>query len=268
MSALLLLALLGAEPLPYEAVVPDGATAAMLVTVQAGDAFAFDVSPDGQPVIARGDTFAPLKDRPERAVAAFRVAGVDAGAMAFTADGALLVVSGRALGVVTANGFRRLVALPADGMRLVAAGPGEVLAFAGEHLYRVTAKGRVEHLLQAPAPIDAVAADATRIVVAVGRAVIELGARGPELLVQVPSRLTGLAFGPGGGLFAASASGVEWLANGKRAPVISGKGGALRVRGDALYVLFEDEGLLKVAPLDGFVGYGERLDAALAGGRP
>lgn len=268
MSALLLLALLGAEPRPYEAVVPDGVTAAMLVNVQDGDAFAFDVSPDGQPVFAHGDTFAPLKDRPERPAAPFRVAGVDAGAIAFTADGALLVVSGRALGVVSASGFRKLVTLPADGMRLVAAGPGQVLLFAGEHLYRFTAKGRVEHLLQAPAPIDAVAADATRIVVAVGRAVIELGARGPQLVAQVPNRLTGLAFGPGGGLLAASASGVDWLANGKRAPVISGKGGTVRVQGDALYVLFEDEGLLKVAPLDGFAGYGDRLDAALAGGRP
>lgn len=265
MMALLAAVLCAASP--PDAVVPEGVTAAMLTPLEAPGPWAFDVALDGQPVLARGDTFVPVKDRPERTLPTFRLAGVNVGAIAFTADGALLVVSGRALGVVSAAGFKKLVDLPADGMRLAAAGPKQVLLFAGVHLYRYTAGGRVEHLLEAPAPIDAVAADATRIVLATGRAVVELTGGAPKLLVATPARLTALALAPRGALFAASTKGIDWVANGRRYPFMA-KGGEVRVRGNELFVLLEGEGLLKVAPLEGFARYGERVDAVLDGGRP
>ncbi len=269
MSPALLLGLLcAAAPQPYEAVVPDGVSAALLVPLDGPGPWAFDVAPDGQPMLAKGDTFAPVKDRPERTLPTFRVAGVDAGAIAFAADGALLVVSGRALGVVSAGGFKKLADLPAEGLRLAAAGPKQVLLFGGEHLYRYTAGGRVEHLLHAQAPIDAAASDGTRIVLATGNAVVALEQGALSLVVETPTRLTCLALAPRGGLFLASAAGIDWAARGRRYPFVKGKGGAVRVRGNELFVLFPGEGVLKVAPLDGFARYGERLDAALDGGRP
>ena len=271
MSALLMVALWCAAtppPQPAEGVVPAG-TVVGLVSPLTGEApYAFDVAPDGQPVLARGDTFVPVKDRPERSLPTFSVAGVDAGAIAFTADGALLVVSGRVLGVVSARGFQKLADLPADGLRLAAAGPKEVLLFGGGHLYRFSAGGRVEHLLESPVPIDAVAADGARTLLATGNAVVALEAGGLSVVVELPSRAVSLALAPRGGFFVSTGSGVDWVSRGRRYPFLKGRGGQVRVTGNELFVLFPREGLYKVAPLDGFAAYGARVDALLDGGVP
>ncbi len=250
-----------------EAVVPPGATAAFLVTLDGGAPFVFALSPDGQPVLARGDTFTPVKDRPERTLPTFRVTGVVAESMTFTADGALLVVSGKGLGVVGAGGFQKLVDLPVERMRVVAAGPGQALLVEGADLFRFTRGGQVEHVLRAPEPIGAVASDGERTVVAIGLALVELTGAEPRLLAAMPERVTSLALAPRGALIASSASRIDWVSEGKCTPFVKGRGGEVQVRGGDLFVLFPDEGLLKVSPLEAFSAYARRLDERHEGGR-
>lgn len=245
-----------------QALGPPGLTATLLVPLDGGAAYAFDVSPEGQPVLARNDLFVPIVDRDGRPSEPFRVAGVQVESVAFTTEGALLVVSGKRLGVVTKEGLRPLVELPEPKMQLAAAGPREVWVWSARDLYRLRAGGTLEHVLQVPEVIGAVASDGKRTVVAVGHALLELAEEGPRLLASAPAPVTSLALAPGGALVCASARGLGWVSGGRWFPFARGGGATVRVRGTALMVLWPDEGLVRLWPVGAFDVWAQHLEQA------
>lgn len=221
-----------------------------------------------RPVLLLGDLFVPL--RADAAVAPpppFRFGNVprvdDA---TWTEDGVLLVVSDRALGVATPEGFVPIVELPASGMRVVPAEPGRCWLFGGEgdfrrRLFLYDKMGTVAPFLAAPGPIAAVAGTAERVYVATGGALLRVTpGESAVLLYRGAEPIRAVAAAGDVGIFFTTAHGVFFLREGGASFRILDEGADdVHVRGDVLLLLFDGVGVVRGSPVSSF--------ATLAGGR-
>ncbi|MHB8874292.1 MAG: hypothetical protein ACYC8T_11445 [Myxococcaceae bacterium] len=265
------LSLLAGSPRPYQAMFPSAAEAGFIFNVDPalqGRALAFDVGPGGQPFIASGQVVFPVNDRPERKLPPFRLSGVSRiDALGFTADGALLVISGTTLGAATPKGFRMLASLPAEKMHLSTGSAQQTYVWGGESVYALSRGGKVEHLVRTPEVIEALAGDGARLVLSTEGALLELKGTGePRLFAVLPSPARSLALAPGGALFYSTDFEVGYLsAAGRRYPFVKGKGAQVRVAGTELFLFFEDEGILRCSPVESFAAMALAIDQASAG---
>lgn len=273
MIATLSLLLLSAAPVPWEGVFPSAAQAGFIFKLDdalAGRRFAFDVSPAGHPFIASDQVIFPINDRPTRQLPPFKLSGVGPiDELGFTRDGALLLISGKTLGAATPKGFRVLATLPRERMHLATGSEQETWIWGGESIFSLARGGKIEHLVQAPSVIEALAGDGPRLVFATQGAVLELlGTGEPKLLAVLPGAARSLALAPGGALFYSTDSEVGYLsAAGRRYPFVKGKGAQVRVARGELFIFFEDEGLVRCSPVQSFAAMAQSIDAARDGGR-
>ncbi|MDP1824825.1 MAG: hypothetical protein Q8L48_16335 [Archangium sp.] len=272
MIASLGLLLLSATPAAWDGVFPSAAQAGFIFKLDdglAGRRFAFDVSPDGQPFLASDQVIFPINDRPSRKLPPFRLSGVARiDELGFTRDGALLLISGKTLGAATAKGFRLLAMLPREKMHLATGSGQETWIWGGESVFSLSRGGKIEHLMRTPTPIEALAGDGPRLVFATQGALLELlGTGEPRLLAVLPGPARSLALAPGGALFYSTASEVGYLtASGRRYPFVKGKGAQVRVAGGELFLFFEDEGVVRVSPVESFAAMAQAIDAMRDGG--
>lgn len=267
-AASLSLLVLAAAPQPWEGVFPANAQAGFLLKLDAAlttTRLAFDVSPEGQPFLAAGAVVFPVVDRPERELPPFKLAGAERiEELGFTRDGALLLVSGRTLGVATSSGFKPLAALPAEAFQLASGRPGELWLWRGQSAYLFTRSGKLEHLFRAPAALEALTGEGARVVFAMQGSLLELLPGGaPRVLAVLATPVRSLALSPGGGVFYSTEREVGFLApTGRRVTIVRGKGARLRVAAGALFLLFDDEGLLRCSPVESFEAMARSIEAA------
>lgn len=272
--AVLALVVLSVAPSPWEGLFPAEAQAGFIFRLDAaleGKPLAFDVSPAGQPFLATGPVIFPVSDRPSRELPPFKLSGLQRiDALGFTQAGALLLVSGKTLGAATPKGFQPLATLPREGLQVATGSAQETWLWGGESVYRLSRGGKVDHVLRAPAAIEALAAQGSRVVFAMQGAVLELAGLGePRLVSLLPGPATSLAIAPGGGLFYSTAREVGFLSpEGRRYPFVKGKGARLRVVAGELFLFFEDEGLVRCSPVESFASMAKAIDAAGRDGGP
>lgn len=270
MIAALGLMLLSATP--WDGLFPSSAQAGFIFKVDgalSGRRFALDVSPGGQPFLAADQVIFPINDRPSRKLPPFRLSGVARiDELGFTRDGALLLISGKTLGAATAKGFRTLATLPGEKMHVATGSAQETWIWGGESIFSLSRGGKVEHLVRAPGAIEALAGDGPRLVFATQGAVLELlGTGEPRLLAVLPGPARSLALAPAGALFYSTDSEIGYLsAAGRRYPFVKGKGAQVRVAGGELFLFFEDEGLVRVSPVESFAAMAQAIDTARDGG--
>lgn len=268
----LALVLLSTAPRAWEGMFPAAAQAGFIFKLDAaleGKPLAFDVSPGGQPFLAADQVIFPVNDRPTRKLPPFKLSGgghIDA--LGFAHGGALLLISGKTLGVATNQGFRVLATLPREKLHIATGSAQETWLWGGESIYSLARGGKVEHLLRAPTPIEALAADGPRLVFATQGALLELlGTGEPRLLIVLPTPARSLALAPGGGLFYSTDTEVGFVSSsGRRYPFVKGKGAQVRVAGGELFLFFEDEGILRCSPVESFAAMAQSIDAARDGG--
>lgn len=221
----------------------------------------------GRPVLLYGDVFVPL--RPSDALTPappFRLGdwgGLDDAA--WMADGTLLVVRDRTLGVVLPEGFVRIADLPAARMHVAPAGPGRAWLFGGEgdlarRLYLYDQSGVVAPVLAAAEPIAAVAGTADRLFVATGGVLLRVTpGDGAVLLHRGGEPIRALALAGDAGVFFTTAAGVFFLREGGASWRVLDEGAEdVQVRGEELYLLFRDAGVLRGSPVSSFATMGGR----------
>jgi len=219
----------------------------------------------GRPVLLYGSVFVPLRGRgTAEALPPYRL-DVGVSDAAWTEDGALLVVSDRSLGVALPEGFTRIADLPAADMQVVPAGPGQCWLFGGEgdfarRLYLYDRGGVVAPVVKTPAPIAAVAGDATSVVVATAGALLRVtpGDR-TVLLHRGDEPIRAVAVAGQSGIFFATARGVFYLREGGASFRMLDEGADdLQIRDEELFVLFRDAGVLRGSPVSAFAAVGRR----------
>lgn len=178
---------------------------------------------------------------------------------AVDSDDALLTVAGGYFGMLDADGRTvDAVPLPYDGMRLAHSTlDGVVYLFGGDkasyRLYRFTDDGVFQILLESDEPIVGVADNRKSVYVATRTQIVRLGAKRPVLVFKsgeadLGGAIVSLAVAPDDDvLFFSTSSRVYALRGAAALSVINDSGGALRLRGDALYVLDRARGLLYAA---------------------
>lgn len=230
--------------------IPDGA----LVTLSSGSAF--DIDPDGLPVIADGPGLkvmgaaAPL--------AAFGTAPVED--FAWMRDGALLLLIQHHLAGLGPKGLVLSLEVPAAGMHIRPAGPDTAYIFGGRdepgnhNVYLFGRDGKIAKLVTVPGPVSAVAGDGALTYVATGQTVLRFAGKEPvRLMLQAPEPIISLEAGPRGLFYSAAARTGYVTADGTAYDFVRGQGGTLRLRGNALYLLVSDgPHLIRFSPVDAF----------------
>jgi hypothetical protein len=170
------------------------------------------------------------------------------------ASGALLLVSGRWLGVVEDGAFASRVELWEEGQQVAGGAAGAVYVASAPaskgpgSLYLLTPEGQAK-LFEHPTAIRCLSADPDGVLVGVtgGALALSDGAR-PEVVLSVDGlQPVGVARPPGSPLaFVSSEDQVLAVRDGVGLPVLTGLGGPLRwsVEDRALYVLDRDRRLL------------------------
>ncbi len=197
--------------------------------------------------------------RPEMAPATdtLKVAGVERiDDAAWMPGGALLVVSGSALGEVGKDGFSKILSLPAAGMRLQAASEEECYLFGGAsaetrgavYLYRKG--GKLLRLIQSQEPIDAVTGNGRFTFFAAGATIYAHSDGEPVRAVYTAEApVTSLDLVPPAGILYTTSASVGYVSRpGLGFSFLSGRNPSVRSYGRELYVLLPDLGLVRCAP--------------------
>ena len=268
-----------AGPVPFEALFPEGLEAGFLARfedlplgVNSHD-LRFSVDDVGRPFLAVGNAFIALRENETDSAGSVRLPDVERiDHFAWMRDGALMVVSGRKLGEVTEAGFVVIQELPSAGMKVEPASVEEFYIYGGDtpaqarNVYVYRKGGGLMQLVRGESPVSAVAGDGKSTLFAVGEA-IYLHADGEpvRILHTTDGEVTSLAMAPQG-LFYSTTKGVGYISGpGKGFEFLKGKGAELQVSGDALYLFFADEGIMRLSPVSSFEGMATDLDGERPG---
>jgi hypothetical protein len=169
-------------------------------------------------------------------------------AFAFDRGGALLTIADGFLGRIDAQG--RIVSgvpLPGGETRLwPSRHPAAVYLLAsqgeGARLYRFFEDGGFQVLLESQRPLVAVADDREHVYAATATEIVRLDAKRPERIFAIDDAadrapIVSLAAGDDGTLVFSTADRIYALRDGIAVSIVNDSGGALRSRGDRLYVL-------------------------------
>jgi hypothetical protein len=219
------------------------------------------VNKEGRPFAVLDNTLIGLRYREDSASMSLRISGVKTiNHLAWMQDGALLIISGRKLGVPTGKGFQTILDLPADGMKIEPASGDVAYLYGGDNplnrrdLYLYKKGGELLQLLRTPLPIQAISGNGNITFVAMGKSIYLLGMGKPLTLVyQINDEVTSLAMAPPSGLFYSSKRGVGYInQRGKGYLFLRGKGAELTVHLEDLYLFFPDEGIMRYSPISSF----------------
>ena len=217
---------------------------------------AFDIDPDGLPVMADGPALKVMSSSSE--LLTLGVLHIDD--FAWMRDEALLLVTQGHLASLSPKGVDLGLALPSPDMRIRPAGDDTAYVFGGatppydRDVYLFARDGSVTKLATMPQPIAAVAGDGTTSYVAAGSSIVQVTLNQPaRILMEAADPILSLEAAPQGGLFYATKSAVGYVDNrGQALDFIRGDGGALRTRGSNLFVLLSSGNLLRVGPVERF----------------
>lgn len=231
--------------------IPPGSTPAA-----PGSNLAFDIDPDGLPVFADGPNLKvfgsprPLATAGSKPIEDF----------AWMSDGALVLLTQGRLAGLGPKGVELGPATPAPDMRVRPAGKNAAYIFGGAHepanhdVYLFERTGRIAKLFAAPGPVTAVAGDGKTSYVATERTLIRLAEGKPaKVVLKTADPIISVDVAPQG-LFYATASSVGYLSRaGVAYDFLRGAGGAVRVRGSALFLLLRDDGkVIRFKPIEAF----------------
>lgn len=255
-------------PLPFTSVFPRGVKLGFVLRL--GEQFPdiaakkslFDISHKGQPFLVIDDTFIGLKSTKKHKLGAFKIPELkNISDFTWMEDGTLLVISGKKLGEITIDGFQPIINLPFTGMKIKPASTDRCYLYDGnmsqkkQEIYLYKKGGELLKLFQAPGTINAIAGDGKTTFIAIGKEIFALRWNGLlTLIYEVDDNVTSLEFYPPVGLFYSTKKTVGYIhKNGEGYEFIRGQGGDIRVKGDDLYIFFQDSGdLLKCFPVSKF----------------
>lgn len=217
---------------------------------------AFDVDPDGLPVIAQG-TALKLFGAPR---ALLTLGGLAIDDFAFMRDGRPLFVSKGRLAALSPKGAMLGPALPAAGMRIRPAGDDTAYVFGGasepenRNVYLFKRDGTVAKLASLPVAVTSVAGDETTTYVATDNMILKITLdQQPSLVLRASDPVLSIELAPQGGLFYSTRSAVGYIErNGGSTEFLRGDGGILRARKSQLFVLLMSGTLLRIGPIDAF----------------
>lgn len=221
----------------------------------------FSLAADGRPFVYLNDKLIALQHRTDVVAKSLTLKGVDSiDDFAWMGNGALLVISGRKLGAPTGQGFRVLITLPAEDMKIAPATADYFYLYGGDtpaqrqNLYVYERSGSLLHLLWAPQPIGSVSGDGEFTFLAVGDSVYLLvPGRLLTLVFAAGDEVTSLAMAPPWGLFYATANKVGYVReSGKAYAFLTARDAEVRVDGEDLYVLIPGDGIVKGSPVSSF----------------
>lgn len=248
-----------AEP-ANDLAVPKGVQVSLLL-IQPGSRVAasgaFDIDQDGVPVVAEGPVLRVLGS--SKQLVSVGVSSIDD--FAWMRNGAPLFITQDHLVGFGPKGLTRSIALPSSSMRIRPAGANTAYVFGeskerGIHTVYLLARDRtLAKLATLPTPVIDVVGDGTTTYVATGRTVLRISRRAPAAaMLQTRDDITSLAFGPKGGLFYATKSGVGYVGStGTAYEFMRGQSGILRVQGSSLFVLIrEGPHLIRINPIEAF----------------
>jgi tetratricopeptide (TPR) repeat protein len=223
------------------------------------------VTESGRPLMLAGDTFIPLPlpgDLPNsELLQPIRLSLPEpASHIAVMRDGAILLVSGHQLGVVTANGWQKLTDLPASRMKVVPATTVQAYLYGGDsvnqrrHVYLYRKDGKILHLFEAPAPVTAVDGFGDLTFVAVGKTIFFMRLGEPLLsLYEASDEVIALAALPPNGIVFSTPRSVNYLHKDEAAWEIMNRAAIPYVRGEALFLIDVSAGdLIRCTPVSAF----------------
>ena len=231
----------------------------------------FDVDGDGRPFVLLRHTLIALQVTDDVPPEALRIGGVEAiDDFAWMAEGRMLLIAGKSLGELTEDGFDPILTLPDEHMKVAPASDNECYLYGGSsaktqcNLYLYRKDGTLLHLLVAPAPITAVAGTREFTFLAIGAKIYLLSEDKPLLAAySADSNITSLAMSPPAGIFFSTDDSVGYVSEpGRGFSFIQGKGAQVRVRGDSLFLFFQDAGVMRCSPISRFAMMAEDLQQA------
>lgn len=257
----------GPKERPLAALLPKDVYVVELVRLdeleQPGTVGSFDVDPEGRPVLlVGGSVFVRFDPDGKRKPQTIPLRGTPyVSDFSWMDDGSLLVVAQQELSEVTGGGLRPIQSLPRHSMRVRPASAAQCYLYGadspgeGRDLYIYRKGGELLQVLEAEGPIGAVAGDGSSTFVAIDRSVYLLLPEEPLTLVcRAAQPIRSLALGSGSVLFYATDSSVGMSAGpGNGVEFVKGRGGELRVHGEALYLFTPSQGLMKFFPVSRLV---------------
>ena len=251
----------------FEAAFPSGARAEFLIRFDHLEdppdptSLCFNLDNEGRPFLLAGDTFIRLPRLDEKDPDPIEVAGLGSpDHFAWMPGGALLLVRGAALGQLTKDGFERIQALPATGMKVEPASRGQCYLYGGDtadqarNVYIYRRGGERLHLLHTGAAVGAVRGNGGMTYVAIGDAAYVL-APGKEmaLVFRAPAPIKSLALGPEGSFFFATENEAGYVdSSGRGFIFLRGRGPRLCRHGEDLFLFFPDMGVMQCTPASAF----------------
>jgi hypothetical protein len=209
-----------------------------------------------RPYLITDDTFVPLARLPSGADARpFRIAGVSAIAdVAWAGGGVMLLVAGQQLATVDEQGFRPLADLPAEHMRVVAAGAERCWLFAPAaadgRLYLYDRAGTVVEILRAPAAIHAVSGPVERAYAAIDTSIVRVSPSGGVTLVFDGGQPIVALAAAGAGVLFSTTTGTFFLSEGNAVMRLTSVGAsAIEIRGDDVFFLLDGLGIVRGTPV-------------------
>jgi hypothetical protein len=217
---------------------------------------AFDVDPDGLPVVAEGSSLELLGS--SRNLVALGNFNIDD--FAWMRDGRLLLVTQGHLAALSPKGVVLGTALPSAGMRIRPAGEDTAYVFGGpsepqnHDVYLFKRDRTVAKLANLPVAVTAVAGNESTTYVAADKMILRITLNQPAVVVlQAQDPVISLETTPQDGLFYSTQSTVGYIdRDGGATEFLKGDGGLLRVRESQLFVLLLSGNLLRISPTDGF----------------
>ncbi len=221
----------------------------------------FALDREGRPYLALGDLLIAIGHRDDFAHERYRVpGGANIDRLAWMRDGALLVISGSQLGVMTGERINPMLALPSASMRIEPASGDAFYLYGGDtpdqrrSLYLYRKGGQLLHLFRAPAAIGAVAGDGDVTFLAIEESIYILVLGEPlRFVYEAGEAVSGLAVAPPWGVFFGTAQSFGYVTESATGyAFIRGQGGEPRVHDEDLYLFLPDEGVVKASPVSSF----------------
>jgi hypothetical protein len=162
-------------------------------------------------------------------------------------DGSLLILDHNLFGASPTGKIAKGPPLPVPGMRIRPAGGSAAYIFGGasepanHSVYLLGPDGSFVKLLTAPVPVTSVTGDGTTTYVAAGDTILALrpGAK-VEAVMVAESKVISLERAPVEGFFFSTASRIGYWSKHGTYEFMRGRGGILRLRNSALYLLIPE----------------------------
>lgn len=249
---------------PLAAVVPDGFDLALVWRSESvGPAPTphprLRVDPSGRAFALVDDVFVPLTSPSGTVAKPIRLRNIAIGDYAWADDGMLLVVVDRALHRVTPAGLDRLAELPARGMHVATATADRCWLFGGEGdsagaIFLYDQRAGLHSVLQFPKPVRAITGTPARAHVATEGSILRIALGSPmELVYDGEDEIVALADAADGGVFFSTKRGVFYLSSDRRLlHLMNERASDLQSTTNELYMVFDDVGIARGAPLSAF----------------